>query len=466
MLTLTGNDDKTAEHKADVIIDFEHELAKHSMPDEDYSEDTIYNYYSLSQLQKYFGSYDLKAIANVHGFNIRDKVVVQDTGAMKFYASYFDGKHTEELKCIAEISFISFYSSLLTEDFMQANNLLCEAIYGYNPQNTIYTDAFNATTNLMDDYLGKLYCERRFSDEDKERIKSMTDSIIAAYKKRIAALDWMSDTTKAEAVKKLDNLNVIIGMPETGESFLPNITIYGKGSRDDAYLSNIYGLLRYSDNVLADMLNGEMQLGDISFSAYTVNAMYYPDFNAIVLPAGILNKPIYDSSASLAENYGAIGYVISHEISHAFDTTGAKYDENGNYKNWWTDEDYANFEKLSKAVEEYYDGAEAVTGLTVNGKLTLNENIADIGGIAAALDAYTSVEENPDYKKFFEQFAYTMRSSESREVMKSSLYEDTHSPRRIRVNYAVKTTDEFYTAFGVTEGDGMYVPKEERIRIW
>jgi putative endopeptidase len=263
---------------------------------------------------------------------------------------------------------------------------------------------------------------------------------------------------------------VIVGQPDAkyGESFMKNVTIVGKDEREDAYLSNIYSLLRASDRVVADELSGNMQIGDISFSAYTVNAMYYPNFNTIVLPAGIINKAIYDSSANPAENYGTIGYIIGHEISHAFDTTGARYDENGNYTNWWTAEDYANFEKLSKDAERYYDGAEVATGLEVNGKLTIDENIADMAGLEAALDAYTSTvgEDNADYKKFFERFAYMMRRSSTREVLKADLTEDNHTPSLVRVNYAVKNTDEFYEAYDVKSGDGMYVAPEDRVRIW
>ncbi len=233
-----------------------------------------------------------------------------------------------------------------------------------------------------------------------------------------------------------------------------------------AYIDNIYAVLKENDRITADLLNGECTVEDISFSAYTVNAMYMPSYNTMVLPAGILRKPIFDVNNSYEENYGAIGYIIGHEISHAFDTNGAKYDEKGNYKNWWTEADYAKFEELSKKAQLYYDGAEAATGLTVNGKLTLDENIADIAGVEVALDALARNVQQPDYKKFFESLAKTSRYTTTRDSLEVDLQEDEHSPNYIRVNYAVKSTDEFYDAYNVTADDGMYVPEADRIRMW
>lgn len=463
---LGGNDEETAQAKADSVIEFEKELAKHSKSAEDYAEiENSYNYYTLKQLQGYYKSIDLQAIADVHGFKLSDEIVVSDPEAMKFYGSYFDGEHTELLKNLAEISMLAFYSDLLTEDFIEADNQLVKAVYGYDPENDIASDAFNSTVSLMDEYLGMIYYEQNFTQGDKARVETIVNNIIEVYRNRLNSLDWLSDETKNQAIKKLDNMDVIIGMPETSSGFMDNITIKSKSS-GGTYIENIYSVLKENDRVVADLLSGNAAIEDISFSAYTVNAMYIPDKNAIILPAGILREPLFDPEASDAENYGTIGYIVGHEISHAFDTNGAKYDENGNYKNWWTDEDYANFEQLSKKAELYYDGAEAATGLTVNGKLTLDENIADIAGLEAALDALKMAEAEPDYKAFFERFAASFRYTTYRDTLEYDLAEDVHSPSSIRVNYSAKSTDEFYEAYDIQPGDGMYVPEEDRIRIW
>lgn len=463
---LGGNNEQTAKAKAESVIEFEKELAEHTRPNEDYTEiENAYNYYTLNELQGYYKTLDLKAIAKVHNFNIKGKVVISDPEAMKFYGQYFDGKHTELLKNLAEISMLAFYSDMLTEDFVKASNKLTEAIYGYNPGYDIESDAFNTTVSLMDEYLGMIYYEENFTEEDEKQVEDIVNSIIKAYRERLSSNDWLSEDTKKLAIKKLDNIKVVIGIPEESSGFMDNIEIKSS-AQGGTYVENIYSVLKENDRIMADLLNGEATIDDISFSAYTVNAMYMPNHNAIVLPAGILRKPIFDPDASYEENYGAIGYVIGHEISHAFDTNGAKYDENGDYKNWWKAEDYTNFEKLADKAEQYYDGAEAATGITVNGKLTLDENIADIAGVEAALDALKSANDTPDYKEFFESYAYTMRHTTSRDVLDVDVDEDVHSPNSIRVNYVVKNTDEFYEAYGVEEGDGMYVPEDERIRIW
>ena len=463
---LGGNDEETAQAKADSVIEFEKELAQHSKSAEDYTEiENSYNYFTLKQLQGYYKSLDLKAVADIHGFKLSDKIIVSDPEAMKFYGSYFDGKHTELLKNLAEISMLAFYSDMLTEEFMNAHNQLVMAIYGYNPDNSIESDAFNTTVSLMDEYLGMIYYEQNFTEEDKAKVEAIVNNIITAYRNRLNNIDWLSDETKAQAVKKLDNMQIIIGMPEEDTGFMDNIDIKSK-SQGGTYIENIYSILKENDRIVADLLSGNVSIEDISFSTYTVNAMYVPYENAIILPAGILRKPMFDPEADNAENYGAIGYIVGHEISHAFDTNGAKYDENGNYKNWWTAEDYANFEKLSKKAELYYDGAEAATGLTVNGRLTLDENIADIAGMEAALDALAMTDKEPDYKTFFEKFAGILRFTTYREIIEYDLAEDVHSPSYIRVNYVVKSTDEFYKAYDIESGDGMYVPEEDRIRIW
>lgn len=466
MYMLGGNDKKTAEKKADSVIGFEKELAKHSAPAENYANiESYYNYYTLSQLQGYYKSLDLKAIADLHGFKIKDKIVVADPGAMKFYGSYFDGKNTELLKNLAEISILAFYSDLLTEDFMEAGNKLTEAVYGFNPESDIYTDAFNSTASLMDEYLGMIYYERNFTHEDKKKVEDIVKNIITCYRERIEGIDWLSDKTKNEALKKLDTMRIIVGVPESKTGFMDDISIKSV-EQGGTYVENIYGVLKENDRLLADLINGQMTIDDISFSTYMVNAMYMPSHNAIVLPAGILREPMFSPNVPQEQNYAGVGYIIGHEISHAFDTNGAKYDENGNYGNWWTDEDYANFKKLAEKAEQYYDGAEAATGLTVNGKLTLDENIADIAGLEVALDALAKAKAVPDYKAFFEHYAYVSRCTTNRDTLRYDLAEDEHSPSNIRVNYAVKSTDEFYEAYDVEEGDGMYVPEENRIRIW
>lgn len=466
LFTLGGNDEKTADEKADMVVDFEKELAKHTRSTDEYTDiEDAYNYYTLSELQAMFGTLDLQEIADVHGFDVSGDIVVADPDALEFYASYFDGSHTELLKTLAEISLLATYSTMLDEEFMEANNSLLELVYGYNPEANILTEAFNTTSSAMETYLGRIYYENNMDEEKTAEVRSIAESIIEVYKTRIAQQDWMSETTKAEAIKKLDNMDLIIGMKEDSTDFMKDIDI--KGIRDGGtYLDNIYAIMKENDKVSAAILSGDFDNDEIYFSAYLVNASYYPMANTFVLPAGILNEPIYSLDASLSQNYGALGCVIGHEISHAFDTTGAKFDEKGNYNDWWTAEDYAAFEKLSKEIVDYYDGAEVATGIETDGEFTLDENIADISGVRCALDALKSVEPNPDYEEFFESYATIFRSTSERSVLEAYNELDTHSASDVRVNYALRCIDEFFDTYDINEGDGMYLPEDERVGIW
>jgi putative endopeptidase len=469
LLELGGNDSETAEEKARMVIEYERDMAENKTPNEEYSDiESAYNYYTFSSLQDKFKSIDLKSIADTHGFNLTGKkIVVTDPKEMECYAKYFDNNHTELLKTLAEVDVLSFYSDILDEDFMETSNTLNEAVLGFNPQKTIVSTAFSTTASVMDEYLGRIYCERTLTAEKRGYIEQMVKNIRDCYEERIQGLTWMSDSTKAEAIKKLNNIRIVIGAPEEETDFIKNVKIVGPSAGDDAYIRNIYSVLKASDAVTADVINGKMTLDSLSFSADEVNAMYCLEINTIILPAAVLNAPFYDENASDAENYGGIGAIIGHEMSHAFDSTGAKFDGNGDYKNWWTDEDYASFNKLSKKTEEYYDGAESATGIAISGKMTLDENIADIGGAEVALDALKKVSNGTtDYDTFFKSYANTSVMTMGRDAVEYMQENDVHAPSSVRINYSVKSMDEFYETYDVKEGDGMYVADEDRIRIW
>ena len=200
-------------------------------------------------------------------------------------------------------------------------------------------------------------------------------------------------------------------------------------------------------------------------AAYTVNACYVPANNEIVFPAGILQAPLYDVNASREQNLGGIGYVIAHEITHAFDNNGAKFDKNGNAADWWTEEDYAAFQRLCDEVVAYYDGVEAAPGISCSGALTLSENIADLGAAQCILEA-AQREDNPDLETLFRSVANTWCSTMPRDTAAYYATLDVHAPDKLRVNRVLQSLDEFYTTFEITEGDGMWLAPENRVSIW
>ena len=223
-----------------------------------------------------------------------------------------------------------------------------------------------------------------------------------------------------------------------------------------------------TEATLADMAAAQddpVDRGEWLMSVYTVNAYYSPQNNSINFPAGILQAPLYDVEADRTENLGGIGYVIAHEITHAFDNNGSTFDAQGNQSSWWTEEDYAAFQALCQQVIDFYDGVEVVPGIACNGTLTISENVADLGALACITDI-ESQEEEPDYQTLYRTAARTWRGTGSREMRSYSALMDVHAPDKLRGNRALQSLDEFYEAFDIQPGDGMYLPQEARVQIW
>lgn len=320
------------------------------------------------------------------------------------------------------------------------------------------------TQSMFGFEFGRLYAEQCFSGQDKENVTAMIRQILAAYKKRILALDWMGDETKANAVKKLDSMTLKVGYPDhfTDVHATARITPPEQGG---TLIGNVLALMRAE--TAFDLEEGKKPVDKEKWAMtpQTVNAYYNPSGNEIVFPAGILQEPFYSPEADLATDMGGIGMVIAHEISHAFDSSGAMYDEKGNYKMWWTEEDLENFRALAGKVADYYDGQEGFEGRFVNGEQTLGENIADLG----SLSCVTSIvgDDTDGLRALFTRFATIWASKYMDEAMIRRLNTDVHSPAKVRVNAVLRNTDAFYLAYPqLREGDKMYLAPEQRVGIW
>ena len=292
----------------------------------------------------------------------------------------------------------------------------------------------------------------------------MTYDIIGIFKKRIENLTWMSEATKEKAKLKLDKMNVKIGYPESMDSLIDKVNILPK-EKGGTYFSNMTAISKEIRNQLKNVQFSKVDRDAWGMTPYTVNAGYNPSGNEIVLPAAILQAPLYDKDASYEENLGGIGYVIAHEVTHAFDPNGAQFDEYGNVNNWWTDKDYEMFEFICRGVEDFYQGEEPIPAVQTNGKLTRNENIADIGGVSC-ITQLAGEKGQTDYRKLYTSVAKTWAGTFSREYAEYLSKVDVHSSGKIRVNRVLVNFPEFYEAFDIQKGDGMYVPPEERITVW
>ena len=319
--------------------------------------------------------------------------------------------------------------------------------------------------------IGQIYVERHFPPQAKVRMEQLVANLIEAYRIDIAALDWMTDATKTKALEKLGKFRPKIGYPNKWRDYS------ALDIAADDLMGNIQRVTEFVQNYVLEKVGKPVDLDEWLMTPQTVNAYYHPIFNEIVFPAAILQPPFFDLDADDAANYGGIGAVIGHEIGHGFDDQGSKYDGDGNLNNWWSDADRTEFEKRANKLIAQYDQLrpEIAPEVHVNGALTIGENIGDLGGLTIAYKAYQLslqgapapvIEGFTGSQRLFLGWAQVWRQKMRAEEVKRRVSTDPHSPDEFRCNQVVKNLVEFYEAFNVTEGDALYLPESERVRIW
>ncbi len=342
------------------------------------------------------------------------------------------------------------------------------ALSGTKQQRPRDKRALAALNGAMGDAVGKLYVEKYFPGSARASVQNMVDDIKAAFGKRVQAIAWMADATKQEALRKVGTIEVGVGYPETWTSY-SGLKIDPANAYANAQAA---GKLRYAQQLAK--IGKPMDRREWWMNAQLVNAVNLPVQNALNFPAAILQRPFFDAKADPAYNYGAIGAVIGHEISHSFDNNGAAFDSTGKMRNWWTDADRAKFDAAGKALVSQYDTYEPLAGARVNGKLTLGENIADVAGLAAAYDAWRASlngKEAPVIggytgdQRFFIAFAQSWATKMREAALRARLATDGHAPGMYRA-LTVRNLDAWYAAFEVKPGDKLYLPPEQRVRVW
>ncbi len=423
----------------------------------------IYNVYTLEELDKLAPIIKISGILKSMGIDQNAKIILQEPKALEALNSIYNKENIDMIKDALEVRFLSSTSSLLGEKFEEASRDLSKELYGIEGETSKEEQAINVISGIFSDEIGKLYVQKTFSKEEKEDVEALVKEIIENYKEKLEKVDWMSESTKACALKKLDTMTIKIGYPDewTDYSKLQIKSIEEGGSLVD----NVFSIYEWSmANSLAS-LKEPVNKSKFLISPQTVNACYNPSANDITFPAAILEAPYYDINQSRAANLGGIGSVIAHEISHAFDTNGAQFDEKGNVANWWTQEDYNKFEERTKKIKSFYSNIKVLEGHKVNGDLTVSENIADITAISCMLDIMKK-EKNLDYKAFFESWAKVWRNKSAEAYAIQMLELDVHSPGKVRVNVVVQQFEEFYQAYAIKESDDMYVKPEDRLKVY
>lgn len=436
-----------------------------SLDPQDYSNvDKTYNLFTLGELKALLPNVDLDAVLTASGIENAERIMVSDVGALKAAAALYDDAHLALLKTAARLALLQSVATSLNQGFMDAYFDFVLGYYGVDARQSNEKIAAQQVQALLADYLSRAYVDEYFSAKAKADVEEMIGEFIAIYKERILAQDWMSAETKAKAVKKLDTMGVKVGYPDSWESCLDRAEIKSP-AEGGSFFSNVIAIqMAMKQDVLAHQ-NDAPDKSEWIMTPFTVNACYNPSANDITFPAAILQSPLYDVNASREENLGGIGYIIAHEITHAFDNNGAKFDENGSAADWWTAEDYAAFRQKCQAVAEWYDGQEAYPGIACSGVLTISENVADLGA-AKCIVAAAKKLDHPDLDKLFRAVANTWASTTSRQMREYLAVTDVHAPDKLRCNRVLQTLPEFYTTYDIQPGDGMWTAPETRVSVW
>lgn len=474
MLQFLGDSESDARTQAETILAFETRLAIPRL-DKVASRDfrNFNNPRSMAQVQEMAPAMQWEQAFEDMGVTKKmDSVIVMQPAYMDVVQNILDEGDVATWKIVMRWATLNDAAGQLSTEIDKANwDFYSKTLNGSVTQKPADERALRTVNGSVGEALGKLYVDEMFPPEAKEKAEKMIGNVIEAYKDRIMALDWMGNSTKIKAIEKLDKFTVKIGYPNTWKDYATMDV-----RPENTYYENMVAVGAWGLKENLDDIDEPVDRTEWGMSPQTVNAYFNPFNNEIVFPAAILQPPFYDYLADDAVNYGGIGAVIGHEISHAFDDSGARFDADGNLVNWWSDSDLANFTERGNALVAQYDAIEVLDSVFVNGKFTLGENIGDLGGVLGAYDGlqrlYEEIGRPEDIdgltaeQRFFMSWATVWRTKQRDESLRNQVKTDPHTPGRYRATEPLKNIDAFYEAFNITEGDAMFVAPEDRVRIW
>jgi len=465
LLTLGGESKEDAERNAQEFFELEKILAQNMLGEADAKNtDVSYNVLTYNKLVSMFVDFDMEKVLKGYHFQKADKVLVEDENLLRCFSELFNRTNFNAFKTALKIAVLNMWGETLSNEFSQARYLLDVKLTGKGEMYTPEQQAVLVLQEEMPDYIGTMYAEKYFDKNTIKYIEDMAKDIIKVFKSRIEKLSWMNKEAKEKAIKKLDTMKIKVGCADVGASYLDNVEILSP-KKGGTFFSNLLNIKKERRKSISLLQNTQPRRDLWDICPYTVNACYNPLNNDITVPAAMLEKPLYDKNNGYEENLGGIGWVIAHEICHAFDNNGAHFDEYGNMGNWWSDVDYAAFDMLCNNLRDFYDGEEAIAGVPTDGKLTLSENAADLGG-AVCITQLAKEKGDVDFKLLYTSMARTLACTKTREFALYQSKTDTHADEKLRINRVLMNIDEFYDAFNITQGDAMYVAPEDRINMW
>ncbi|MCT4666161.1 MAG: M13 family metallopeptidase [Flavobacteriales bacterium] len=470
LLQLANYSEKEAGSIAQSAYEIEAKLAKISMDRVSRrNPDLTYNLWTSQQLETAGKNFSYTNFLNNLGLKAVSEVVVSQPEFIKSFDKFFKEIALEDWKNYFIWDRVNMASSSLTEALEKERfAFYSTTLRGTKEMQPRWKRAQGVVNGYLGEALGKIYVEKHFSEESKKRVGALIENLRSAFRVRINDLKWMSQETKLQALKKLNSFTYKIGYPDNWEDY-SSVKIEANN-----LFQNLLNLKKFGFEKMLEDYGQPVDKTKWLMNPQTINAYYYPVYNEVVFPAAILQPPFYNANADDAINYGAIGAVIGHEFTHGFDDQGCKYNHIGNLNNWWTEKDKSQFDERATVLSNQFDSYEVLEGLHINGKLTLGENIADLGGLTLAYHALEKSLEGKEKPADIDGFTYKQRiflgwanvwkNNITEENLRNRIQNDTHSPGEFRVNGTVSNMPEFQEAFGCKEGDEMI--QEEPAKIW
>ena len=463
MLGRFGYSEDEAKKMFDEVIEFEGKIAESSLTSDDYMSadifDKIYNVYTVEEFENLAPNLPLKEYLNNYGYGETTQIIVTEPKQLVLLNDLYKEENLEALKAYMIVRYLRVMSRWLDNEALDANISAANIMFGSEGRQSDEDLAFGFVKDYLTTPMNRAYVEYYDCSKTKERITEVCEEVIESYREVISNEDWLSEETKKTALEKLDTMKINAVYPDKWIDY---------SSLDFTGLSLVESVEALEDFALEfdiNNTNGFVDKDIWNVDILEPNASYDPTDNSITIYVGILGNPYYYEGISDEELYGGIGVCIGHEVSHAFDTSGAQFDKDGNYVFWWTDEDYKAFTARADKLIKYYDKIEAWKGQHVNGDNIQGEAIADMGGMKAVLNIVDEID-GFDYDRFFRAYSKSWCDIESREQAYYILTQDPHPLNYLRVNPVVQQFQEFYDTYGVKEGDGMYLAPEDRVSVW